>query len=80
MSRTVTTLTAQDLAERLGGTLEHCPPERPISEVKPLEEAGAGSVSFLANPKYAAKAKESLRRSDPRGCHGGSGAITPSCG
>ena len=54
-----TTLTAQELAERLEGTLEHCPPDRPISEVKPLEEAGAGSVSFLANPKYAAKAKES---------------------
>jgi UDP-3-O-[3-hydroxymyristoyl] glucosamine N-acyltransferase len=59
MSRTVTTLTAQDLAERLGGTLDHCPPDRPISEVKPLEEAGASSVSFLANPKYAIKAKES---------------------
>ena len=59
MSRTVTTLTAQDLAERLGGVLDHCPPERLISEVKPLEEAGAASVSFLANPKYAAKAKES---------------------
>jgi UDP-3-O-[3-hydroxymyristoyl] glucosamine N-acyltransferase len=59
MSRTLTTLTAQELAERLGGTLEHCPPDRPISEVKPLEEAGAGSVSFLANPKYATKAKES---------------------
>ncbi len=59
MSRSLTTLTAQELAERLEGTLEHCPPDRPISEVKPLEEAGAGSVSFLANPKYAAKAKES---------------------
>ena len=59
MSRTVTTLTAQELAERLGGTLDHCPPDRPISEVKPLEEAGPGSVSFLANPKYAAKSKES---------------------
>src|SRR5512133_4092257 len=52
-------ITARDLAKRLGGNLEHCPPERPISEVKPLEEAGAGSVSFLANPKYAVKAKES---------------------
>jgi UDP-3-O-[3-hydroxymyristoyl] glucosamine N-acyltransferase len=60
VNRTVTTLTAQDLAERLGGVLEHCPPDRPISEVKPLEEAGAGSVSFLANPKYAAKAQESV--------------------
>ena len=59
MSQTMTTLTAQDLAGRLAGVLEHCPPDRPISEVKPLEEAAAGSVSFLANPKYAAKAKES---------------------
>jgi UDP-3-O-[3-hydroxymyristoyl] glucosamine N-acyltransferase len=59
MSRTETTLTAQDLAERLGGVLEHCPPERRISEVQPLDEAGAASVSFLANPKYAAKAKQS---------------------
>ncbi len=59
MSRTPMTLTAQDLAERLGGTLEHCPPDRPISEVKPLEEAEAGSISFLANPRYVAKAKES---------------------
>lgn len=59
MSRTLTTLTAQDLAERLGGALEHCPPDRLISEVKPLDEAGAGAVSFLANAKYAAKARES---------------------
>jgi UDP-3-O-[3-hydroxymyristoyl] glucosamine N-acyltransferase len=59
MSRTLTTLTAQDLADRLGGVLEHCPPDRLISEVKPLEEAAAGSVSFLANPKYASQAKES---------------------
>jgi len=50
------TITAQDLAERLGGSLDHCPPDRLISEVKPLEEACASSVSFLANPKYAAKA------------------------
>ncbi len=60
MSPTVTTLTAQDLAGRLSGVLEHCPPDRPISEVKPLEEASGGSVSFLANPKYSAKAQESL--------------------
>ncbi len=59
MSGTVMTLTAQDLAERLGGTLEHCPPERVFSEVKPLEEARECSVSFLTNPRYASKAKES---------------------
>ena len=56
MTRTVTALTAQDLATRLGGSLEHCPPDRLISEVKPLDEATASSVSFLANPKYASKA------------------------
>ncbi len=59
MARTEMTLTAQDLADRLGGVLDHCPPDRCISEVKPLEEAGAASVSFLSNPRYAAKAKES---------------------
>ena len=60
MFRTAMTLTSQDLAERLGGILDHCPPDRLISEVKPLEEATTGSVSFLANPKYAAKAKVSI--------------------
>ncbi|HJV22499.1 MAG TPA: UDP-3-O-(3-hydroxymyristoyl)glucosamine N-acyltransferase [Holophagaceae bacterium] len=54
-----TTLRADDLAARLGGALRHCPPDRPISEVRPLEEAGLGAVSFLANPRYAAKARES---------------------
>src|SRR5512135_2268307 len=54
-----TTLRADDLAARLGGALRHCPPDRPISEVRPLEEAGEGAVSFLANLKYAAKARES---------------------
>ncbi|HJU84511.1 MAG TPA: UDP-3-O-(3-hydroxymyristoyl)glucosamine N-acyltransferase [Holophagaceae bacterium] len=53
------TLRADDLAARLGGALRHCPPDRPISEVRPLEEAGEGAVSFLANLKYAAKARES---------------------
>lgn len=53
------TMTALDLATRLGGELEHCPPDRLISEVRPLDEARPGSVSFLANPKYAAKARES---------------------
>lgn len=59
MPGTVMTLTAQDLAERLGGTLEHCPPERVFSEVKPLEEARECSVSFLTNPRYVNKAKQS---------------------
>ena len=56
---TSTVMRADELAARLGGALQHCPPDRPISEVQPLEEAGPEAVSFLANPKYAAKAKES---------------------
>jgi UDP-3-O-[3-hydroxymyristoyl] glucosamine N-acyltransferase len=53
------TLTCGELAERLGGALRNCPAERPITEVRPLEEARAASLSFLANSKYAAKARES---------------------
>jgi UDP-3-O-[3-hydroxymyristoyl] glucosamine N-acyltransferase len=52
-------LKAQDLAARLGGALQDCPPDRLLTEVLPLDEAGAGSVSFLANPKYHPKARES---------------------
>jgi UDP-3-O-[3-hydroxymyristoyl] glucosamine N-acyltransferase len=52
-------LKAQELAERLGGALQDCPPERMLTEVLPLDEAGPTSVSFLANPKYLLKAKES---------------------
>jgi UDP-3-O-[3-hydroxymyristoyl] glucosamine N-acyltransferase len=51
-------ITASWLAQRLGGELRHCPPERPLSEVRPLEEAHVGALSFLANPKYAQKAME----------------------
>lgn len=52
-------LKAQELAERLGGALLDCPPDRTLTEVLPLDQAGTTSVSFLANPKYQAKAKES---------------------
>lgn len=52
-------LKAQELADRLGGALQDCPPDRLLTEVLPLEEAGPTSVSFLANPKYQRKAKES---------------------
>ena len=45
-------LKAQDLADRLGGSLRHCPPDRLITEVRPLHEAGAGAVSFFSNSKY----------------------------
>ncbi len=52
-------ITARELAARLGGELRHCPGERALAQVRPLEEAGPDSLSFLANPKYAAKARES---------------------
>jgi UDP-3-O-[3-hydroxymyristoyl] glucosamine N-acyltransferase len=52
-------ITCAELAERLGGTLRNCPGDRAIVEVRPLEEAVACSLSFLANPKYRAKALES---------------------
>ena len=52
-------LSCAELAGRLGGILRNCPGDRAISEVKPLEEAQAASLSFLANPKYRAKALES---------------------
>jgi UDP-3-O-[3-hydroxymyristoyl] glucosamine N-acyltransferase len=52
-------LKAQELAERLGGALLDCPPDRLLAEVRPLDEAGPDAASFLANPKYQAKARES---------------------
>lgn len=62
-------LKAQELAERLGGVLQDCPADRTLTEVLPLDEAGPTSVSFLANPKYHLKARESragLILADPR--------------
>ncbi|MBK8794810.1 MAG: UDP-3-O-(3-hydroxymyristoyl)glucosamine N-acyltransferase [Holophaga sp.] len=56
---TTITITAQELAERLGGALLDCPPERPLSCVMPLDEAVETSVSFLANAKYHDKALHS---------------------
>ena len=55
-----TRLSAAGLAERLGGTLLNCPPDRELSSVKPLDLALAGDLSFLSNPRYRAKAQESL--------------------
>jgi UDP-3-O-[3-hydroxymyristoyl] glucosamine N-acyltransferase len=56
---TTPSFTCAELAERLGGTLCNCPGDRLITGVLPLEEAGADALSFLANPKYHAKALES---------------------
>ncbi len=45
-------LTLQELARLVGGELEG-PPERMVSGLKGIEEAGPSEVAFLANPKYA---------------------------
>ncbi|MDR0498620.1 MAG: UDP-3-O-(3-hydroxymyristoyl)glucosamine N-acyltransferase [Holophagales bacterium] len=50
---------AQTLAKLFGGALKHCPPDRVLTEVLPLETAKISSISFLANPKYVAVASES---------------------
>ena len=54
-----TEITAHALADLFGGTMKHCPPDRIFTEVLPLDEAGPSSISFLANPKYAARAAQS---------------------
>ncbi|WP_306598897.1 UDP-3-O-(3-hydroxymyristoyl)glucosamine N-acyltransferase [Geothrix sp. 21YS21S-2] len=54
-----TPISAAELAERLGGDLRNCPGDRVLGEVLPLDQAGPGSVSFLANPKYHARALQS---------------------
>lgn len=43
--------TAQQIASLLNGTVEGNP-ETAVSTLAKIEEAGAGSLSFLANPKY----------------------------
>jgi UDP-3-O-[3-hydroxymyristoyl] glucosamine N-acyltransferase len=52
-------ITAQELADRLGGALLDCPPDRPLTAVMILEAAGPGAVSFLSNARYLAKARAS---------------------
>src|SRR5271165_5588599 len=46
-----------ELASVLGATLENGDPDAEISGVAGIEEATAGYISFVANPKYAAAAK-----------------------
>ena len=53
------TVTAGELAERLGGELRDCPADRVIEAVRPLDEAEGAHVSFLANAKYHEKAQHS---------------------
>lgn len=46
-----------DLAQRLGGQLENAPGDTEITGVAGIEEAAAGQITFVANPKYAAAAR-----------------------
>ena len=51
------TKTLKELAEYLGGTVRGDDSCR-VSGLAPLEAAGADSITFLANPKYASKVAE----------------------
>ena len=46
-----------EIASLLGAALENGDPEVEITGVAGIEEASAGHITFLANPKYAATAK-----------------------
>jgi len=46
-----------EIASVLGATLQNGDPEAEITGVAGIEEAVAGQISFIANPKYAAAAK-----------------------
>jgi UDP-3-O-[3-hydroxymyristoyl] glucosamine N-acyltransferase len=46
-----------EIASALGATLENADPDTEITGVMGIEEAAAGHITFVANPKYAAAAK-----------------------
>jgi len=46
-----------EIAATLGATLENADPVTEITGVAGIEEAAAGEITFVANPKYAAAAK-----------------------
>ena len=46
-----------EIASALGATLENGDPATEITGVAGIEEAAAGQITFVANPKYAAAAK-----------------------
>ena len=46
-----------EIAATLGATLENADPATEITGVAGIEEAAAGEITFVANPKYAAAAK-----------------------
>lgn len=47
----------EELAERLGAVLTGGDPAAEVTGVTGIEEAGAGQVTFVANPKYASLAR-----------------------
>jgi len=49
--------TLKELAELVGGEVVG-DPQREIQSLAPLDQAGPGQISFLANPKYQGKLKE----------------------
>jgi UDP-3-O-[3-hydroxymyristoyl] glucosamine N-acyltransferase len=52
-------LTLGSIAQALGGTV-YGDPETPITAIAPLQSAGAGDISFLSHPRYAAQMSASL--------------------
>jgi UDP-3-O-[3-hydroxymyristoyl] glucosamine N-acyltransferase len=51
-------MTLGEIATKLGATLENGDPETVIRGVSGIEEATTGQITFIANPKYAAAAKD----------------------
>ena len=47
-------LTAKALADRIGGTIEG-PTDLTLNRVAKIEDAGKGSLTFLANKEYLLK-------------------------
>src|SRR5271169_5833721 len=52
------TMKLAEIASLLGATLENGDPEAEITGVTGIEEASAGHITFVANPKYAASARK----------------------
>lgn len=52
-------LRLKDLADRIGARIEG-DGDVPVRGIAPIEEAGPGQVTFLANPKYARFVKETM--------------------
>jgi UDP-3-O-[3-hydroxymyristoyl] glucosamine N-acyltransferase len=48
-----------EIAQLLGASLQNASPETEVTGVAGIEEAGPQQITFISNPKYAAKAKSS---------------------